>query len=140
MRGSGAASPRAEGAACWHGLTKETGCEMTDDVMRFFAVWLLTHEAADEEIKAAIERGQASGPEGMTGGPDAFVDGLAAMVAEEKEKLKRDLEARARGEEASIETRPDPALEELRFQVAELRGRLDSIEALLERLLRKAEG
>lgn len=110
---------------------------MTDDVMRFFAAWMLTHEAADEGLKAAVLRGDSAGPEGMTGGPDAFVDGLAAMVAEEKEKLKRDLEARARGEEVAIEQHSDPELEEVRFEVAELRGRLDNIESLLESLLRK---
>ena len=110
---------------------------MTDDVMRFFAAWMLTHEAADEGLKAAVERGDSGGPEGMTGGPDAFVDGLAAMVAEEKEKLKRDLEARARGESVDIEEKPDPALEEIRFEVAELRGRLDNIEGLLESIARK---
>ncbi len=76
---------------------------MTDDVMRFFAAWMLTHEAADEGLKVAVERGEAGGADGMAGGPDAFVDGLAAMVAEEKEKLKRELEARARGEEVAIE-------------------------------------
>lgn len=111
---------------------------MTDDVMRFFAAWMLTHEVADEGLKAAVLRGDAGGAEGMGGGPDAFVDGLAAMVAEEKEKLKRDLEARARGEEVAIETQPDPALEELRFEVGELRGRLDNIESLLETLVRKS--
>lgn len=111
---------------------------MTDDVMRFFAAWMLTHEAADEGLKAAVLRGEEGGPEGMGGGPDAFVDGLAAMVAEEKEKLKRDLEARARGEEVAIEQQPDPALEELRFEVGELRGRLDNIESLLETLVRKS--
>ncbi|MEA5074883.1 MAG: hypothetical protein VB139_00860 [Coriobacteriia bacterium] len=110
---------------------------MTDDVMRFFATWLFTHEAADEEIKAAIRRGMSAGPEGMAGGPDAFVDGLAAMVEEEKEKLKADLAARARGEEVAIEQPSDPALEEVRFEVAELRGRLDNIESLLETMLRK---
>ena len=110
---------------------------MTDDVMRFFAAWMLTHEAADEGLKAAVLRGVEGAPEGMSGGADAFVDGLAAMVAEEKEKLKRDLEARARGEEVAIEQQPDPALDELRFEVAELRGRLDNIESLLESLLRK---
>ena len=110
---------------------------MTDDVMRFFAAWMLTHEAADEGLKAAVGRGESDGPEGMAGGPDAFVDGLATMVAEEKEKLKRELEARARGEHVAIEQQPDPALEELRFEVAELRGRLDGIEALLETIARK---
>ena len=73
----------------------------------------------------------------MSGGPDAFVDGLAAMVAEEKENLKRDLEARARGEEVGIEKPSDPALEDVRFEVAELRGRMDNIETLLESLVRK---
>jgi len=111
---------------------------MTDDVMRFFAAWMLTHEVADEGLKAAVLRGDEGGAEGMGGGPDAFVDGLAAMVAEEKEKLKRDLEARARGEEVAIETQSDPAFEELRFEVGELRGRLDNIESLLETLVRKS--
>lgn len=110
---------------------------MTDDVMRFFATWLFTHEAADEEMKAAIRRGMSGGPEGMSGGPDAFVDGLAAMVEEEKEKLKRDLEARARGEEVAIEEPSDPALDEIRYEVAELRGRLDTMESMLETILRK---
>ena len=113
---------------------------MTDDVMRFFAAWMLTHEVADEGLKAAVARGADEGPEGMTGGPDAFVDGLAAMVAEEKERLKRDLEARARGEEVAIEQPRDAALEEVRFEVAELRGRLDSIESMLATVLRKLEG
>lgn len=110
---------------------------MTDDVMRFFAAWMLTHEVADEGLKAAVVRGDSGGPEGMSGGPDAFVDGLAAMVAEEKERLKQALEARARGEEAPVERHSDPALDEVRFEVAELRGRLDNIESLLETLVRK---
>lgn len=113
---------------------------MTDDVMRFFAAWMLTHEVADEGLKAAVERGRTAGPEGMSGGPDAFVDGLAAMVAEEKERLKRALEARARGEAGPVEREPDPALEEMRFEIAELRGRLDHIEALLEALVRRNGG
>jgi hypothetical protein len=113
---------------------------VSDDVMRFFAAWMLTHEVADEGLKAAIARGEQAGPEGMSGGADAFVDGLAAMVAEEKEKLKRELEARARGEATGPGQRSDPALEELRFEVAELRGRLDTIETLLETILRKMNG
>jgi hypothetical protein len=110
---------------------------MTDDVMRFFAAWMLTHEAADEGLKAAVERGATAGPEGMGGGPDAFVDGLAAMEAEEKERLKDALAARARGETPAMTAKPDPALEELTFEVAELRGRLDAIEGTLDAIARK---
>lgn len=112
---------------------------MTDDVMRFFALWQLTHEAADEGLKAAIRRGAEAGAEGMSGGPDAFVDGLAAMVEVEKEKLKAELDARARGEVEAEPAATDPALDELRFEVAELRGRLDGIESLLEALNRKLD-
>lgn len=113
---------------------------MTDDVMRFFAAWLLTHETADEGVKAAIRRGQEAGLEGMGGGPDAFVDGLAAMIEEEKEKLKAELIARARGEAPASEEGPDPAIEELRFEVAALRGRLESIETKLDAIVRRLEG
>ncbi|MDZ4654358.1 MAG: hypothetical protein U1F44_00545 [Coriobacteriia bacterium] len=113
---------------------------MTDDVMRFFAAWMLTHEVADEGLKAAVERGVSGGSEGMSGGPDAFVDGLAAMVAEEKEKLKAELAARARGESLSADQGSDPVLEEVRFEVAEIRGRLDNLESMLETILRKLEG
>jgi hypothetical protein len=113
---------------------------MSDDVMRFFAAWMLTHEAADEGLKAAVERGDSGGPEGMSGGPDAFVDGLAAMVAEEKEKLKAELEARARGEAPDSGDATDPALEEIRFEVGEIRGRIDNLESMLETILRKLDG
>jgi hypothetical protein len=113
---------------------------MTDDVMRFFAAWMLTHEAADEGLKAAVSRGDAAGPDGMSGGPDAFVDGLAALVAEEKEKLKAALEARARGEEPAEAGPGDPALDEIRFEVGEMRGRLDAIEAQLETIIRTLRG
>ena len=102
----------------------------SDDVMRFFALWLLTHESADEEMRAAIRRGEKQDAEGMSGGPDAFVDGLAAMVEEEKEKLKAELAA------GKVE-RPDAdeqriALDELRFEVSALRGRIDEMAGMLE--------
>lgn len=105
----------------------------TDDVMRLFALWLFTHESADEEMKAAIRRGAAQDAEGMTGGPDAFVDGLAAMVEEEKEKLKADLAA------GKVE-RPDAdeqriAIDELRFEVSALRGRIDEMAGMLETMV-----
>lgn len=113
---------------------------MIDDVMRFFAAWLLTHEAADEGVKAAIRRGEEAGLEGMGGGPDAFVDGLAAMIAEEKEKLKAELIARARGEGEPVEKKTDPVLEEIHFEVGVLRARVEGLEAQLDAVLAHLEG
>jgi hypothetical protein len=109
----------------------------TDDVMRFFALWMLTHEAADEGLKAAVQRGEDEGREGMTGGPDAFVDGLAAMVAEEKERLKAEL-AEGRVERPS-EDEQRIALEELRFEVSEMRGRIDEFGGTLDTILAKLD-
>lgn len=106
-----------------------------DDVMRFFGLWLLVHENADEEIKAAVRRGAAQDAQGMSGGPDAFVDGLMAMVEDEKERLKGELAA------GRVE-RPDAdeqriALDEVRFEVAALRGRVDEMAGMLETVLAK---
>ena len=110
---------------------------MSDDILRLFALWMLTHEAADEEMRAAVTRGQAAGPEGMTGGPDAFVDGLAALVAEEKDRLKREIVARAPSE--TMPSAGGATLDDVRFEIAEVRGRLDAIEARLDALMRAME-
>ena len=107
----------------------------TDDVVRFFALWMLTHETADEGLKAAVQRGSEAGTEGMEGGPDAFVDGLAALVSEEKERLKAELASGALEGPAVDEQKV--ALEELRFEVAELRGRIDEMTGMLETALAK---
>jgi hypothetical protein len=109
----------------------------TDDVMRFFALWMLTHETADEGLKAAVLRGENAGPSGMEGGPDAFVDGLAAMVAEEKERLKADLAAGAVERPSADEQKV--ALEELRFEVSEMRGRIDEMAGMLETVVAKLD-
>jgi hypothetical protein len=61
---------------------------VSDEFMRFMAAWALVHESADEGWKAAVDRGAGTTPEDMAEGPDAFVDGLAAAIAEEKERLK----------------------------------------------------
>lgn len=108
---------------------------MTDEVLRFYAAWLLTHEMADEGLKAAVRRGQEAqtAGEGMSGGPDAFVEGMAAMIAEEKERLKAELAAGGAKPPAADETHV--ALEELRFEVAELRGRIDELASMLETVL-----
>lgn len=110
----------------------------TDDVMRLYALWMLTHEMADEGMKAAVERGAAQDAEGMSGGPDAFVDGMAAMIADEKERLKAELAAgtlqRPDADEQKI------ALDELRFEVAAMRGRLDEMAGMMETLVAKLDG
>jgi hypothetical protein len=107
----------------------------TDDVMRFFALWMLTHETADEGLKAAVKRGVEGGPDGMEGGPDAFVDGLAALVEDEKERLKAEL-ASGRLEGPNVDEQKI-ALDEVRYEVAELRGRIDEMSGMLETVLAK---
>lgn len=111
---------------------------MSDDVMRFFAAWMLTHEVADEGLKAAVLRGSEQ-PQGgmMDGGPDAFVDGLASMVAQQKEALKAELAAGTVAKASADEQRI--ALEELRFEVSEMRGRIDEVHGTLETILAKLE-
>ena len=64
-----------------------------EDFMRFLASWALVHETADEGWKAAVARGAAQEPGDMDSGPEAFVDGLSAIIAERKERLKAELAA-----------------------------------------------
>lgn len=106
-----------------------------DDFMRFMASWALVHETADEGWKAAVARG-ASGE--MSEGPEAFVDGLAAMIAERKEQLKAEL---ASGAVEAPGSRADVSehLDDLRFEVEELRGRLETMQASLDALLKHAD-
>jgi len=105
-----------------------------DEFMRLLAAWALVHETADEGWKAAVERGKGQRP-GAMADPEAFVDGLSAMIAEEKERLKAAL---ASGETAAPGSRADlgAKLEDLRFEVSELRGRLESMQASLDALAR----
>ena len=68
----------------------------------------------------------------MAGGPDAFTDGFMAMVAAEKERLK------ARWPGARPNRRRSPprrALDEIRFEVAEVRGRLDQMQSALDSIV-----
>jgi len=109
-----------------------------DDFMRFMASWALVHETADEGWKAAVARGESVEPGDMEQGPEAFVDGLSAMIAERKEQLKAELasgliDAGASG--ADVGTH----LDELSFEVGELRGRLESMQASLDALLARTE-
>jgi uncharacterized protein YoaH (UPF0181 family) len=99
------------------------------DPMELFALWMFTHEEADELMKSAVERGQGVTGEGMSGGADAFTDGFMAMVASEKERLKARLAA---GEAVVEEDASDERFAELRFEIGELRGRLDQMQATLD--------
>lgn len=112
----------------------------SDSFVRLLAAWALVHESADEGWKAAVERGAAQSPGEMGSGSRAFVDGLSAMVADEKERLKAELAA---GELSSPGSAADlgEKLDELRFEVSEMRGRLESMQTALDAIARKsAEG
>lgn len=104
-----------------------------DDFMRFLASWALVHETADEGWKAAVARGDDTAVGQMSEGPEAFVDGLSAMIAQEKERLKAEL---ASGKVETPGSRADLSgkLDELTFEVGELRGRLESMQASLDAL------
>jgi hypothetical protein len=109
-----------------------------DDFMRFMAAWSLVHETADEGWKAAVTRGAEGEPGEMGQGPEAFVDGLSAMIAERKEQLKTELAA---GDTDSGAGAADVSghLDELTFEVGELRGRLESMQSTLDALLARTE-
>lgn len=109
-----------------------------EQFMRFMAAWALVHETADEGWKAAVERGESAEAGEMTGGPEAFVDGLSAMIAEEKERLKAELAA---GDTLAPGSKADVVehLDELRFEVGELRGRIESLQASIDALTRQSE-
>ena len=108
-----------------------------DDFMRFLASWALVHETADEGWKSAVVRGEAQETGEMGQGPEAFVDGLSAAIAERKEQLKAELAAGG-AEPAGSRGEVGEHLDGLRFEVAELRGRLESMQASLDALLAHA--
>ena len=99
------------------------------DPMKFFALWMFTHDQADDLMVQSVARGKAVAGEGMSGGPDAFTDGFMAMVAEEKARLKDQI---ASGHADDVADPGDEKLEEVRFEVAELRGRLDQMQTTLD--------
>lgn len=110
-----------------------------DDFMRFLASWALVHESADEGWKAAVRRGVEGEPGEMGQGPEAFVDGLSAMIAERKEQLKAELAAGTGIAGAGASGDVGEHLDELTFEVSELRGRLESLQASLDALLARIE-
>lgn len=113
------------------------------DFVRFLAAWSLLHESADEGWKAAVRRGERLEPGHLDQGPDAFVDGLAALVNDEKERLKRELGAEGDTDRAS-EATTSPSdladkLDAMTFELAELRGRLESLQASVDALVSRRE-
>jgi hypothetical protein len=97
--------------------------------MKFFALWMFTHDQADDLMTQSVERGRAGGGEGMSGGPDAFTDGFMAMVAEERARLREQIASGNAGDATSPQ---DERLDEVRFEVSELRGRLDQMQTTLD--------
>jgi len=102
-----------------------------NDVMRMLAAWALIHETADEGWKAAVGRGHELAPGELDQGPEAFVDGLAALVAEEKERLKASL-ANANHDSGVPQEELVQQLEAMRFELAELRGCIESLQASVD--------
>ncbi len=113
------------------------------DFVRFLAAWSLLHESADEGWKAAVQRGEGMAPGRPGQGPDAFVDGLAALVNDEKERLKRELSAEQADETAHQPTGNGSDLAEkldsVAFELAELRGRLESLQASVDALVARRD-
>jgi len=99
------------------------------DPMKFFALWMFTHDQADDLMVQSVERGSAVAGEGMSGGADAFTDGFMAMVAQEKARLKEQI---ASGKLDEAVNPQDEALEEVRFEVAELRAAVQQMQTTLD--------
>ncbi len=110
------------------------------DLLKVLAAWAMVHEAADVAWKGAVARGATTAP--GEGGTDGFVDALAALVDAEKDRLVAALEAGAAPEPAAAEPTGElrGTLEALRFEVAEVRGRLESLQASVDALLARGEG
>jgi hypothetical protein len=126
---------------------------VADSFLRLLASWALLHEAADDAWKAAVARGSAAARDRVsdsaamagsaggvvpeTGRHSEFMDTLAALVSEEKERLKAEIE---QPQAARAGSEPQEDLAELRFEMAQIRGRLESMETSLDALLRRCVG
>ena len=138
------ATPGGLARAC-HGVDARVrtrlgwGERMADeDLIRVLAAWALVHELADEGWKAAVGRGLAADEAGPGADRD-IVDSIAALVFRRKEAMKAELAEGGTAPE-SREGSPMPELGELRFEVSEMRGRLEAIETALDALVRRLPG
>jgi hypothetical protein len=109
------------------------------DLVQLLAAWALVHETADEGWKAAVERGLSAEPGDMKAGPDGFVDGLSAMIAAEKDRLKGSLAAADGSFPSSDDDAGSALLEEVRFELGEMRSRLEAIETSLDAIVRRLD-
>jgi len=107
------------------------------DVMKALAVWEMVHEMADEGMKASIKRGQTTEKGEMASDPGAFVDGLAAIIDEKKDKIKAELIEGHDTEFDKVDNATAREVAEMRFEVAELRGKMESMGATLDALAAK---
>ena len=80
---------------------------------------------------AAVERGRTVRAGEPAEGGEPFADALAALVADEKDRLRRELTG---GPAAAGGAPPElaAALAEVRFELAELRGRVESLQASVD--------
>jgi hypothetical protein len=101
------------------------------DLVRILAAWALVHEVADEGWKAAVARGRKLEPGELDNGPEALVDGLAALVADEKERLKREI-ADGDADDAARPGDIGRKLDAMAYELSELRGRLESLQASVD--------
>ena len=102
------------------------------DLVRIQAAWALVHEVADEGWKAAVARGRELEPGELERGPEALVDGLASLVADEKERLKSEIAAGDGADAAPAPAEIGPRLDAMAFELSELRGRLESLQASID--------
>lgn len=103
----------------------------TKDFVRFLAAWALLHESADEAWLAAVERGRTARIGAPSEGAEPFADALAALVADEKDRLRAELAggpAEAGGATAGLAA----SLAGVRFELAELRGRVESLQVSVD--------
>ena len=123
---------------------------MQADVLNMLAIWELIHESADEGLKSAIARGVEHSSGDAQKDPGSFVDGLSALVDSRKEELKRELLVTMDGEKdapsegsSSVLSGADDgakdAIADLRFEVAELRGAIETLTTQVDALQRSYE-
>ncbi len=107
------------------------------NIIELLAAWALIHESADEGWKAAVKRGREQTPGAMGDGPEAFVEGLAVLVDEEKERLKERLADGGDSDEIANPVELGERIDQLGFEIAELRGRLESLHASIDGLAQR---